>query len=218
MARSNCCSNGLSPPEVLAVRIRANCITLIVLIVAAFPAVAADFATGLDALDQRNYAIALQEFTPLAAAGNARAQFRLGTMYAMGLGVARDYAKAAGWLEKAAVQGYARAQNDLGVLYELGRGVAQDPNAAARLFRQAAEHGVGAAQLSLARLYRDGRGLPKDLGESYAWADTATQLGELSAQRLLDSLVKDMTVDEIDRARRLAQRYERQYVAPFRTY
>ena len=88
-------------------RTRSSHLVIAFLLVACIvpPARAADLAAGLDALDRDDYAAALREFTPLADDGNARAQYRLGTMYAMGLGVPRDFAQAASWLKKAAQQG-----------------------------------------------------------------------------------------------------------------
>jgi len=179
---------------------------------------AANLANGLDALDRGDYGVALKEFRTLADGGDAPAQYRLGTMFAMGLGVPRSYTEAAYWLKKAAMQGNARAQNDLGVLYELGRGVAADPKDASRWFRKAAEQGVGAAQLSLASLYREGRGVPLDRFEAFAWANAATQFGESQAQQLLDSIAKEMSPEQISEAQQRAKEYVALYVAPFRKY
>ena len=44
-------------------------------------------------------------------------------MYAYGVGVEQDYAKAAAWYERASEQGNADAQNNLGVMYAEGKGV-----------------------------------------------------------------------------------------------
>jgi len=165
-------------------------IALFLFFLACTAASAADFANGLDALDRGDYGAALKELRPLAEAGNARAQYRLGTMFAMGLGVPQDYRQAANWLNKAATQGNAHAQNELGVLYDVGRGVPADPRQAARWFRKAAERGIGAAQFNLASLYQQGRGVPLDPVEAFAWADAATQLGDLPAQKLLDAVAK----------------------------
>ena len=86
----------------------------------------ADFDAGVAAYDQDDYATALQKFRPLAAQGDARAQFKLGWMYATGEGVAEDDSQAVEWYQKAAEQGDARAQTNLGIMYRDGRGVSQD--------------------------------------------------------------------------------------------
>ena len=93
----------------------------------AFTSVAAqDFQKGYAAYQAGDYATAIQEWTPLAEAGNAVTQFMLGYMYAKGQGVLQDYAEAVKWYRLAADQGDADAQNNLGVMYEYGRGVLQD--------------------------------------------------------------------------------------------
>ena len=61
-----------------------------------------------------------------AEQGNADAQFRLGSMYDLGVGVARDYKLALAWYTKAAEQGNGDAQSALGYLYYEGRGTPQD--------------------------------------------------------------------------------------------
>ena len=199
-------------------RTQAKCIALFVLFLGCSVARAADFAQGLDALDRGDYGTALREFRPLAERGNARAEYRLGTMLAKGRGVPQDYKQAVQWLNKAAMQGDAHAQNDLGVLYDLGRGVAADPKVAAQSFRKAAEQGIGAAQLNLASLYQQGRGVAMDPVEAFAWANAASELGEYGAQKLLDSVEKKMTPTQVEHAQRRAQQYQEKYVAPFRKY
>ena len=48
------------------------------------PVAAQDFQKGLDAAQTGDYATALQEWTPLAEAGDANAQYNLGLMYENG--------------------------------------------------------------------------------------------------------------------------------------
>jgi TPR repeat protein len=61
-----------------------------------------------------------------AEQGYPQGQFNLGAFYTYGLGVPRDYTKAAFWNRKAAEQGDAAAQFNLSVLYEEGLGVPRD--------------------------------------------------------------------------------------------
>jgi uncharacterized protein len=68
----------------------------------------------------------LQTLQTKAEQGDVGAQETLGWMYANGLGLPLDYAKARQWCEKAAAQGNAMAQLILGALYEEGRGVPKD--------------------------------------------------------------------------------------------
>ena len=51
-----------------------------------------------------------------AAQGDAQAQYRLGNMYAKGVGVPKDFAEAMTWLRKAAIQDHSGAQLTLGML------------------------------------------------------------------------------------------------------
>jgi TPR repeat protein len=78
------------------------------------PVVAQDFQKGLAAAKAGDYATALQEWTPLAEAGDAKAQNKLGVMYDNGLGVPQDYLEALKWFRMAAEQGHADAQHSLG--------------------------------------------------------------------------------------------------------
>src|SRR4051812_33965325 len=58
-----------------------------------------------------------------AESGDAGAQLQLGMLYASGMGVPRDFAKAAKWHRKAAEQGLPQAQYQLALDYANGEGV-----------------------------------------------------------------------------------------------
>jgi len=75
---------------------------------------AADFATGKRAYDQRDYATAAREWQAAADAGDAAAQFWLGTLYESGRGVERDEHIGRRWQLLAAERGYEYAQRALG--------------------------------------------------------------------------------------------------------
>ena len=74
------------------------------------------------AYEQKDFAVAIGIWRPLATAGNAEAQTLLGAMYWSGEGVPRDHAEAAKWYLQAAEKGYARAQNNIGFMYGFGEG------------------------------------------------------------------------------------------------
>ena len=57
------------------------------------PVAAQDFQKGLAAAQAGDFATALQEWKPLAEAGDVDAQYNLGIMYDNGDGVPQDYAK-----------------------------------------------------------------------------------------------------------------------------
>jgi len=58
--------------------------------------------------------------------GYAYAQYDLGELYDLGLGVPQDYTEAARWYKLAAQQGLVKAQFNLGWMYYSGRGMPQD--------------------------------------------------------------------------------------------
>lgn len=94
--------------------------------------------------------------------GDAFAQFMIGSFYATGSGVPRDFTIAAHWLQLAAQQGDAEAQHGLGFLYATGQGVARDSAEAARWYSKAAEQGHADAQNDLGVLYAVGKGVEHD--------------------------------------------------------
>ena len=69
-----------------------------------------DFAKGVEAYENKDYAAALREWSLLAAQGLADAQFNLGLMYRRGLGVTQDNKEAVRLYGLAAAQGDASAQ------------------------------------------------------------------------------------------------------------
>ena len=117
-----------------------------------------------------------------AESGHADAQKILGRLYANGLGVEKDAAKAAKWAGKVAGQGDAREQFKLGRMYEEGDGVAQDAAKAAEWYRKAAEQDHADAQFKLGKMYEDGRGVPQDDAKALAWYFKAAGHGHAKAQ------------------------------------
>jgi TPR repeat protein len=85
-----------------------------------------DFAAGLKAYEDHDYATALKEWRPLAEKGGAAAEFNLGLLYYDGNGVAQDFTVAAQWFERSADQGYTKAQYNLGEMYAVGKGIRRD--------------------------------------------------------------------------------------------
>jgi TPR repeat protein len=107
---------------------------------------AGPFEDGLDAARRADYATVLRLWTPLAEQGDARAQWRLGLMYANGRGVSQDDAAAIRWYRAAAEQGDPVAQSNLGLMYAVGRGVPQDYVRAYMWFNLAAANGDEVAE------------------------------------------------------------------------
>ncbi len=99
---------------------------------------AGPYEDGASAYKRGDYATALRLWRPLAEEGNATAQYLIGHMYDLGLGVPQDYAVAVEWFRKAAQQGHASAQFNLGVKYAKGKGVPKDFAVAHKWFTLAA--------------------------------------------------------------------------------
>jgi TPR repeat protein len=163
------------------------------------------------AFEREDYAAAAALYSPLAAAGNAEAQYRKGMMTRFGWGVPKDPVAAARWLQQAATQGHAQAQAELGTMYRLGRGVPEDPKEAARWLTAAATAGVGIAQLSLGRMYRDGIGVERDLVEAYGWFSAAGDNSVMDGLAYRSEIARDMTPEQIAEGKRRAAERTRKW-------
>jgi TPR repeat protein len=164
---------------------RITTVLVTVLSLAFTPLAAQDLQKGYDAYRAGDYATALQEWTPLAEAGDVQAQYYLGYMYDHGLGVPQDYAEAVRWFRLAADQGNVRAQTNLGIMYKNGDGVPQDFAEAVRLYRLAADQGDPDAQFNLGYMYSNGKGVPQDYAEAVRWFQLAAEQGNATAQVIL---------------------------------
>jgi uncharacterized protein len=184
-------------------------------IVIAGAAHAGKYEEAMTAYDKRDYATALRRLRPLANAGNAAAQSRLGIMFANGEGVRQSYAEARKWYEKAARQGHAEALNELGLMYLLGgMGVPVDYAEAAKLFRKAADQGFAGAQNNLGMMYARGAGVPQDNVEAYKWLSLAVSRMPASDRNrdkvitVLDDVTTRMWVLQIDEGKKLAREWK----------
>jgi TPR repeat protein len=93
-------------------------------------------------------------------------EYRIGKMYAAGLGTEQDYYQAAGWLSLSADQKYKYAQYSLGGLYYHGKGVEQNHEYAFDLYTRAADQHFPYASFELGKMLRDGIGCEKNSTES----------------------------------------------------
>ena len=162
---------------------------------AAALAVAAASALGVavaqDAPEQafrrQDYAGALELWTAAAEEGSAEAKLGLGTLYDLGLGVARDPAQAFRWYLEAADEGLADAQFNVAVMLDAGTGVPRDRAAAALWYARAAAAGHVRSQYNLGILYELGDGVDRNLALARAWF-TAAAPGLGAARERLDAL------------------------------
>ena len=99
--------------------------------------------------EQRQYDYASLWFRRAALQGDAFGQYGLATLYSQGLGLPKDFTKAAEWYLKAARQGDAKAQYHLGTLYYNGAGVKKNVTKAINWFLKSAEAGEKRAEYYL---------------------------------------------------------------------
>ncbi|TPG61270.1 sel1 repeat family protein [Roseomonas nepalensis] len=124
-----------------------------------------------------------------AAAGDARAAYKLGQAQEFGLGgAARSPSAAARSYEHAAAEGHPWATWRLSTLVE--RGVAPGGRRRALdLTRAAAAAGHAPSAYNLAVAYQEGRGLPRHGGEAARWMTRAAEGGVPEAQYALGTML-----------------------------
>ena len=132
--------------------------------------------------------------------GDADAQRSLAQRYYYGLGVTKDFKKAAKWQRKAADQGWKVAQHNLGFMYARGLGVQQDFKEAVKWYRKAADQGYAKAQYKLGVMYDNGEGVLEDYVTAYAWWNIAAANGSKSAEDNKPKIANDMTPEQIAKA------------------
>lgn len=122
-----------------------------------------DASSGIAAYESGNFGQAYETFMPLAAGGDADAQYMLGLMYANGQGVDQSFYEAGKMYRRAGEQGHAGAQVNLGSLFEncYGNGPCNSEEAA-NWYRRAADQGDAIAQYNLGVMYGVGRGVAED--------------------------------------------------------
>ena len=172
------------------------------------PVAWADGNAGLKAYEAGDYATALQEFLPLAEAGQASAQAAIGQMYLDGHGVPQDPAQAAIWLEKAANGGSARARAQIGAMYATGTGVAADEMKASYWLLKAANQNVRQSQRLMSQRFYHGQGVPRDIVQSFLYAALSARQGDPEGQAMTQILAGRMTPDEQARAQALVEGWQ----------
>jgi len=136
------------------------------------------FAYQDDYIWQEKYKKAL----PKAEAGDAEAQYDIGSMYEKGNGVAKDSAKAFEWYLKSAKQGYDKGAYEVGHSYLRGVGVEQNYDKALKWLNAAAEHNNVRAFYYLGTMYEKGSGVTQDLDKALRWYTRASKGGYAIAE------------------------------------
>ncbi len=140
------------------------------------------------AIRMRQYQQASELLQPLAAEGNAEAQYQLASLYRSGRGVKQDLQEFLRLLNASATGGFGRAQYQLGLAYETGSMVEADPAQARYWYTAAAQQGVveAAARLGQLDLNEPANSAAADVGPGVLLS-AVLQGNSTLVQQLLDS-------------------------------
>ncbi|MFN3412746.1 MAG: tetratricopeptide repeat protein [Thermoanaerobaculum sp.] len=155
------------------------------------------------ALSAGNYAQAVRQLQALSEAGEPEAQYLLGHMLDLGLGLEADPRKALSWWLKAAEKEYPPALHRAGVAYLQGRGVDPDPQRGVDLLRQAAFWGYHPAEASLGQALLTNTLGPGYVPEALRWLSCAAEAGDRQAAELVGMAYAngtEETVPDVPRA------------------
>lgn len=145
-----------------------------------------------DALTKFARVSELEKHLPPAKSGDAKAQYLVGKVYALGTGVKKDQHKAYEWFSKSADQGFGPARYELGKMFADGNGVRQNYYTAAKWYRLAATFNNNSnAQFRLGELHFNGRGVEHDYGKAIAYYTKAAGQGHAAAQYLLGAIYQE---------------------------
>lgn len=139
---------------------------------------------------------ALKLFGELANKNNPNAEYWLGHMSEIGLGMPRDVTKAIDLYKKAAEQNIIAAEARLGELYLNGDLVTPDFGQAKSYLERAAYHADPRSAMLLGQMYRAGIGTAVDQKQAYAWSEVATLEGSDFAVRERESSLRNLDVDD----------------------
>jgi len=153
-------------------------------IVMTVPARAESLEKAIEAYDFKEYQEAVQWLRPWAEKGQVEAQYRLGTLYENGQGVAKNLEEAKKWYRNAAAQGHVRARRRLEALE--GKSTRDGTETVAlKWYLDLAEQGDADAQYNLAFMYETGFSVPKDNGKAARWYEPAAEKKHVLAQTRL---------------------------------
>ena len=120
----------------------------------------------------------------------------------------QDYETAYKLLTPLGEQGHAFAQFNLGTLYDKGKGVPQDYKEAVKWYRLAAEQGLAEAQYIMGLMHDKGKGVPQDYVLAHMWWNIAGSNGDKNAVTSKNTVEKDMTPQQIEKAQEMARNWK----------
>jgi S1-C subfamily serine protease len=133
-----------------------------------------------------------------AERGEVESQYQLAVMYALGIGVPKNYAESGKWYLKAANAGVAEAQFALGLrYYKHGLDAKEHYATAFTWFYKAANQGMPEAQYNLGVLYSLGRGVATNKVEAFRWFNLAGAQGNTNGLVARLELEDELTPKQI---------------------
>lgn len=135
-----------------------------------------------------NASAELRDLARKAIAGDANAEYEIGTVFAQGVGVPQSYEHAAYWYRRAADQGKADAAYAFGFLWEQGLGVPRDAREAMTWFRRASVTGNPRGAYEVGRLYEAGELGPPNPVMAAGWYRIAAKAGDEQGKQALARL------------------------------
>ncbi len=154
--------------------------------------VAAGYDEGAAAFIRGDYEIASREWLALGERGHQSAQYNLGVLYSIGLGVDQNDIEASKWFRRAADRGLPAAQMRLGTAYLEGKGVSEDLKEAYFWFTLAATHFSLGEQHEQAVAARESTGagltrvqITEVLEKAMSWKPLPQAVEESESERLI---------------------------------
>lgn len=158
----------------------------------------ADGRAGFEAWQRGDFDTALQNWRPLAIAGDAEAQYNMGQAYRLGRGVAVDMRIAEDWFRKSAMGGNEKGKAAYGiVMFQNGKRAEALP-----YLEEAAGRGNANAQYIYGTILFNGELVERDYPRAYAMMTRASAAGVQSASAALVKM--DQVIPLPDRTRGLA--------------
>lgn len=142
------------------------------------------YMDALQAIEAKDYQKALKDLLPLAEKGDPLSQFKIGTLYDEGLGVAKDSARAAYWWRRAGAKGHRDALFNLAMLYTQGDGVEKNDEKAGDILQRLIREGKRDAEIDIMVIAMNlfkGR-VPSDWEMAVEWVRQAAIKGDAGAQ------------------------------------
>jgi len=161
---------------------------------------------GVYAVDAGSQSINVFNFQQkLANKGNARAQYKLATMYESGTGTGQDLEQAKHWYNKASSAGIKAAADRVIYLAVKQQGYDKTKNSTwIDGIKKDAKTSKGDAMFLLAQLYREGIGVKKDLNKALEILDQVSLLGAADVEN--EMVLIQQEIERDNKAKKVARK------------